>query len=158
MSSAPQLVEMVKANGGRLWIEDGWLIVEPRQAGLPIVQELRAHKPEIVALLQGRCDSELDQDPAAWKEDFDKWKAESCIQREGPDDSTTVSALWVDFSEWTVAQESAPCMRPTFERLLTDAGHWVADGMASGLLLAKLLPPEMLLKMLKRDHVRPHVG
>lgn len=73
--------------------------------------------------------------PAAWRADFDQWRAEKCIQRREPGDSGCIKSLWNDFVDWTLARERVPCVRPTFERLLTDAGFQLKNGMVLGLLL-----------------------
>jgi hypothetical protein len=71
----------------------------------------------------------------AWREDFNRWKAENCAHSEGRDDSGAIGYLWVDFCEWAVEHGSVPCQRRTFERLLQDAAFPLKDGMAAGLLL-----------------------
>jgi hypothetical protein len=77
-----------------------------------------------------------DHDPAAWREDFDRWRAKNCAHREGKDDWGGIGALLVDFAEWCAARDAVPCrFRSTFERLLRDAGYCCAEGMVSGLIL-----------------------
>ena len=62
MSAALELVKAVEANGGRLTVAGEHLVIEPREAGISLLNELRRHKPEIVALLQRHTVS----DPAGW--------------------------------------------------------------------------------------------
>lgn len=82
------------------------------------------------------CTSE--QDPAAWLEDFQQWIDANCIHRQGKDDWTGIGALHVDFCEWAVVKnDSVPCRRPVFERLLVGAGFRFSCGMAAGLLLRR---------------------
>jgi hypothetical protein len=76
-----------------------------------------------------------DHDPTAWRADFHRWMANSCVCREGKDDWGGVGTLWVDFYEWAVVHNSVPCTRRTFERLLGDAGFRLENGMVSHLLL-----------------------
>lgn len=73
--------------------------------------------------------------PDAWREDFKRWARVRCVHREGREDWGGVGCLWVDFCEWAISSDSVPCRRPTFERLLQDAGFRLKDGMAAGLLL-----------------------
>jgi hypothetical protein len=88
-----------------------------------------------VGQMRDFSDAPSDHDPAAWREDFAGWRVESCIHREGRQDSGGIGCLWVDFCEWTVGRDSVPCPRRTFERLLEDAGLLVVDGLVSGLIL-----------------------
>jgi hypothetical protein len=81
------------------------------------------------------CTSE--QDPAAWLEDFQQWIDANCIHRQGKDDWTGIGALHVDFCEWTVKNDSVPCQRRAFERLLVEAGFQFSHGMVGGLLLKR---------------------
>lgn len=73
--------------------------------------------------------------PDAWREDFSRWKIENCVHRDGREDWGGVGCLWVDFCEWAVSNDSVPCQRATFERLLEEAGFSCAEGMVAGLLL-----------------------
>lgn len=85
--------------------------------------------------IQNFSDILPDHDPAAWREDFARWMAESCIQREGRDDWGGIGCLLVDFAEWCIAHEAVPCQRTLFETLLEEAGFRCADGMAAGIVL-----------------------
>jgi hypothetical protein len=53
-SAALSLIAAVEANGGRITVEGQWLVIDPREAGLPIADELRQHKAEIMAELAQR--------------------------------------------------------------------------------------------------------
>ena len=83
----------------------------------------------------GEIISAPEHDPTAWRSDFNQWMSQNTIHRKGYDDSGGVHFLWVDFCESAITYNSAPCMRPTFERLLTDAGFELRDGMVLGLIL-----------------------
>lgn len=63
-TAALELVKAIEANGGRLTVERDHLVIEPRKAGLPLLEQLRAHKPEIIALLQSP--GIPPGDPAGW--------------------------------------------------------------------------------------------
>jgi hypothetical protein len=54
MSSALGLIRAVEANGGRLRVEDGWLVIAPGDAAEPVMGELRQYKAEIIDLLAQR--------------------------------------------------------------------------------------------------------
>ena len=54
MNAALELVRAVEANGGRLRVEDGWLVIAPGNAAGPVIEELRQHKAEIIDLLAQR--------------------------------------------------------------------------------------------------------
>ena len=73
--------------------------------------------------------------PDAWREDFGRWMTANCIRREDREDWGGIGCLHVDFCEWAVLNDSVPCQRSTFERLLEDAGFQCVDGMTGGLLL-----------------------
>ena len=77
----------------------------------------------------------VDNDPSAWRQDFARWMAENCIHREGREDSAGIGCLLLDFAEWCIAHEAAPCQRAAFETLLEDVGFRCVHGMAAGLIL-----------------------
>jgi hypothetical protein len=96
----------------------------------------KKHETELPQAATESTGGMADHDPAAWSEDFDKWRAENCAHREGKDDWGGIGALLVDFAEWCVARNSVPCStRATFERLLRDAGFRLNVGMVAGLVL-----------------------
>ena len=72
-------------------------------------------------------------DPSAWAEDFHRWALARCVWRDRGFGG--IGALHTDFSEWSIARDDVPCTRTTFERLLSDAGFFRADGLVSGLVL-----------------------
>jgi hypothetical protein len=145
-SSALEIVKAVESRGGRLWSEDGKLIVEPASAGEPLLAELKAYKQEILLLL--KSDDGMDaHDPACWQDDFKRWLSENCISRPGKEDSQSVGSLHVDFCEWAVANDSVPCTRRTFEALLASSGIVTKDGVVQGVILrADLLAHEDFAK------------
>ena len=96
-----------------------------------------------------------EHDPAAWRADFDQWRAEKCIHGVGRDDSGSIKLLWNDFIDWTLARESVPCVRPTFERLLTDAGFQLKDGMVLELLLREEFESVRDFRPWSPDHGAP---
>jgi hypothetical protein len=82
---------------------------------------------------------EEDAYPSEWQKDFDLWRTVRCTQREGREDWSSVSALWIDFSEWVVGRASVPCSRATFEVLLARNGLAILNGMADMVLTEDLL-------------------
>jgi hypothetical protein len=51
-SVALSLIHAVEAKGGRITVDGSWLVIDPREAGELIADELLRHKAEIIALLQ----------------------------------------------------------------------------------------------------------
>jgi hypothetical protein len=138
MNSAPELIRIVESAGGRFLIDGNRLGVEPKSVAEPIVEQLRAHKREILDLLIGgssyleQCQNE---DTGPWRADLRRWLEANCVSRPGKEDRTSVSCLLINFAEWGTTHNSIPCSRMIFEKLLTDAGFRLENGMASGLLL-----------------------
>jgi len=91
----------------------------------------------------GRLEAQTEQmpedDPAEWVSDFLRWKRERCASRPDKDDSTFISALLLDFSEWCANHQSVPATRQTFEVLLDLEGYHIKNGVASGIVLTKYL-------------------
>ncbi len=137
MSAALELVRAVEANGGQIRVEDGCLVIAPGEAAEPVMAELRLHKAEIIALLSSRP---IDQappldEPDAWRGPFRQWMTEQCVSKDRCFGG--IGRLLIHFAEWSIANDSVPCTRPTFETLLTEAGFLQADGFVSGLFLAE---------------------
>jgi hypothetical protein len=85
--------------------------------------------------MQNLSDAPPDHDPAAWREDFARWRAERCVSRQGYEDSAGIGCLLVDFAEWCCAHDAVPCQRAVFEMLLNEGGFRCAEGMATGIVL-----------------------
>lgn len=134
ISEALELIRVVEARGGKLFVEGEYLIVEPAEAGEPLADKLRAHKKQIIDLLIG-CPKFSDHDIDPWREDFLRWLEGNCVSRPDREDSTSVSCLLINFCEWGTTHNSVPCSRPVFERLLMGSGFRLKDGLASPLLL-----------------------
>ena len=81
MNEAMDVIRAVEENGGRLSVDGEWLVIEPSEAGVPVVEELRAHKAEIIALIQSDKWTGPCHDPAAWAEVFRRWMLDSCGAR-----------------------------------------------------------------------------
>ncbi len=73
-------------------------------------------------------------EPDAWRAPFRAWATSRCVRNARCFGG--IGLLHIHFCEWTVAFSTvAPCTRQTFERLLSDAGFIIADGLVQGLLL-----------------------
>ena len=49
-----ELIQRIEVSGGRIRVEDGFLVIAPEEAAAPVIEELRAHKAAIIALLSSR--------------------------------------------------------------------------------------------------------
>jgi hypothetical protein len=129
MSAALELIETVRANGGRLRIERNSLVIAPDTAALPILADLRQHKSEIIQLLR--------DDPAERRKPFVRWIDSACALH--PRVFGGVSALHRYFCEWELAQGGVPCTRETFLCLLHELGFLTGEiegvTLVSGLAL-----------------------
>ena len=140
MSAALQLIEAVKAAGGWMRIEDGYLVIRPDSAALPILANLRQHKQEIIRLLES-CPGVSSSDSEEWlgpvREFFVRWLDAACVLH--PRAFGGVAALQIDFCEWLAAEGEAPCCRATFVWLLEELGLLVGEVagvvLVSGLVL-----------------------
>ncbi|MGA8910819.1 MAG: hypothetical protein WB524_24620 [Acidobacteriaceae bacterium] len=131
MNEAEDLIRIVEQRGGRLTIEGEKLVIEPQSAALPLIDSLRAHKPQIVALLQSRSEQESAQDSDA----LGLWLLARCIYRDRC--AGGMGGLHLDFARWCTAQGlTIPESRRTFVAALQAAGFAVTtDGLVSGLVL-----------------------
>jgi len=129
MNTAIELVQAVEANGGRLTVEGEWLVVCPGEAGAPLVEELRQHKPEIIALIQSRTEPETDC------EVLGLWMLERCVYRDRCWGGTGV--LCLSLARWCAQHgHPTPASRRAFEAALLAAGFSVTtDGLVYGLTL-----------------------
>ena len=97
-----------------------------------VSKECEAALPESATTL-ARCTT--DYNPRQWSKDFEEWKAESCVQREGKDDWGGVAALFRDFAGWCLIHKAMPCKRSTFEWLLHQADFRLENCMVAQLIL-----------------------
>lgn len=133
MNTPTDLIRLVESAGGRLVIEDGNLFLEPVASIKSLVEELRAVKPEIIALL-------LQREANAWRDGFTRWVTHACVVR--PRDFTNANHLLISFNQWAnewAAKPGATCPREVFDALLTEAGFLIGEvcgiRLASGLML-----------------------
>lgn len=134
MSAAVELIQAVKASGGQIRVEDGWLVIAPPDAAAPVIEELRRHKAAIISFLESA--SVPPHDPAEWREPFARWLDSACVR--DPRCSGGVGCLHIDFCEWVIRQDDAPCNRFVFECLLREAGCRI-DEVADVVLVSGLI-------------------
>lgn len=125
MSTALELIRAVEENGGQIAVDGEWLVIEPPTAAERLIDELRAHKTEIRALLEQR---------STIHSHFADWLAERCMARAEKDDSAGIGCMHVDFARWTSERGLLPPQsRRAFERLLLDSGFPSAFNSATAL-------------------------
>jgi hypothetical protein len=135
MSSAAELIQTVKANGGQIRVENGWLVVAPEDAAAPLIEELRQHKAEIISLLESA--SIPPHDPAEWREPFVRWLDSACVL--SPRCFGGVAALHDAFCDWESGRGGVPCVLYVFEQMLNELGLLIGEVagwvFVSGLIL-----------------------
>ena len=141
MSEAEELIRIVEGRGGRLFIEGEKLVIEPEEAALPLVDSLRAYKPEIVALLQSRSEQETDSAPDSDAPGL--WMLARCVYRDRCFGG--VGALFLDLARWCADHgQTAPESRRAFTAALQAEGFAVTtDGLVYGLMLGEDLETVM---------------
>jgi len=141
MTPAAELVQIVEQRGGRLFIEGEKLVIEPEEAALPLVDSLRAYKPEIVALLQSRIEQEMESAPE--NDALGLWMLARCVYRDRCFGG--VGALYLDLSRWCADHgQTAPESRRAFAAELQAEGFAVTtDGLVYGLMLGEDLETVM---------------
>jgi hypothetical protein len=131
MSAALELIRTVEANGGQLRVDGQYLVIAPRDAGEPLIDELRQHKSEIIDLLQKRPDAAESLRDDGWG----IWLLERCVFRDSWWGGT--GALHLDFASWCIARmQPVPASRRAFVAALQSEGFQVtSDGLVYGLIL-----------------------
>lgn len=133
MNEAEELIRIVEARGGRLSIEGEKLVIEPKEAALPLADSLRMFKPQIVALLQSRTEQETESAPDVPLPG--EWMLARCAYHDRCWGG--VGALYLDLARWCAEQgRPAPASRRAFAAELQAEGFSVtADGLVCGLML-----------------------
>ena len=136
MSTALELIKMVKANGGRMRVEGESLVIAPDSAALQIIDELREHKREIIRLLED-FQAIPAHDPEAWRAPFVEWLDSQCALHQRAFGGLV--SLHLAFCEWEQARGGVPCTPDTFAALLAELGFLMAEVagtvLVSGLIL-----------------------
>lgn len=146
--SPEQVIDFIRSRGGRLYIEGSLLIVEPDTAGLPVIEQLRAAKPEIVAMLQGEAVTERDVLPGGWLLDRCAYR-DRCFGG--------VGGLHLDLARWCAEHgQPVPASRRAFETALQAEGFAVTtDGLVYGLLLREDVEAALLPQTAPQASVTP---
>ena len=124
MSTALELIQTVRANGGRMRVDGDSLVIAPDSAALPIVDELRQRKEEIIRLLENRPAFPA-ADPEEWRAPFDEWLNSDCALH--PRAFGGVTALHLAYCEWESTRNGVPCSRETFAALLAETGFLMGE-------------------------------
>ena len=135
MNEAEELIRIVESRGGRVFIEGEKLVIEPKEAALPLADSLRMFKPQIVALLQSRTEQEPESAPES--DVLGLWMIARCVYRDRCWGG--VGALYLDLARWCAAQgRPVPESRRAFTAELQTEGFAVsADGLVYGMMLAE---------------------
>jgi hypothetical protein len=146
MSAALELIRKVEANGGQLRVDGEYLVIAPKRAGEPLVDELRQHKSEIIELLHKRPDTSVG---SPQDDGWGTWLLERCVFRDRWWGGT--GALHLDLARWCIAHgRPVPTSRRAFEAVLQSEGFQVtSDGLVYGLIL------EADLEAHERFHAAP---
>jgi hypothetical protein len=128
MNEAEELIRIVESRGGRVFIEGEKLVIEPKEAALPLTDSLRTYKGQIVALLQSR-EQETESDALGL------WMLERCVFRDRCWGG--IGALYLDLARWCAEQgQPAPESRWAFVTALRAEGFQITvDGLVYGLVL-----------------------
>ena len=132
MSVAADLVMTVGANGGQFLIDGEQLGVHPGDAATPLLEQLRANKAAIIALVQrGTAKPEHEVHK------LELWLLDRCVFRDRS--WTPIAVLHLDRLRWRAGPRSARGpSRLVFMDALRAQGFTVTpDGLCSGLLLKK---------------------
>ncbi len=123
MSAALELIRAVEANGGRIRVEDGWLVIAP--------EKCRRSAHGRAAPAQGRDYrvARIGQHPAPRPgrvaETVNEMAGFSCVRH--PRCFGGVGSLHIAFCEWDSGRGRVPCNRDTFELLLEELGFLMGE-------------------------------
>lgn len=126
---AKELVSFIEANGGEISVDGEELVIRPGDAAMPVLDELRQYKGEIIKLLKSRT--------AAPADDLldGEWLLEECAYRDRCWGG--IGALYFSFSYWLAERgRPVPASRLVFATALQAEGFVVsADGLVANLIL-----------------------
>jgi len=131
---AAALLRRVEETGGRLQVDGPDLLFVPGDPDTAddLTNDLRVHKPEILALLQGIGEQEPNRDGNTLPSD---WLLERCVYRDRCWGG--IGALYLDLARWCASHSRpGPDSRQAFAAELQAEGFAVTtDGLVYGLLL-----------------------
>jgi hypothetical protein len=99
MTSAGELIHQVERLGGTLLVDGEWLLIRPKEAAAPLLEELRRHKAEIIRILRDRKSAETR---APDKDSLWNWLLEHCVLCDQA--SSGLGCLHLDFAGWCAAR------------------------------------------------------
>ena len=128
--STAELVRAVEANGGQFLVDGEELVIRPADAAIPLLEQLRANKAAIIALLQGttaRPEHEADE--------LELWLRDRCVFHDRS--WTPVAVLHLDRFRWRAGRGLPVALQGlAFVDALRAQGVTVTtDGLCGGLLL-----------------------
>ena len=137
MSRAAELIRGIESIGGEIWVDGTELVISPGDVAVLVLEELRQHKVEIIALLDSRNSSADRTDDSLDGE----WMLERCVYRDRWWGG--VGALYLDLARWLAERGKAvPASRLSFVRALQTEGFQVtSDGLVYGLTLKEIQTP-----------------
>jgi hypothetical protein len=91
-AAAWELVSFIEANGGQIEVDGEELVICPGEVALPVLETIRTHKGEIIALLQNR-----NANPVNDLLDGE-WMLERCVYRDRWWEG--VGCLHLDLANW----------------------------------------------------------
>ena len=128
MNAALELIHIIEARGGQFLIAGEQLGIQPGDVATPLLEQLRANKAAIIALLRSRT-AKPEQDV----DELGLWLLDRCCFRDRS--WTLIAALHLDHARWCKDHERpVPASRRAFERALQAEGFTVTDGWCYGLL------------------------
>jgi hypothetical protein len=137
-----ELVHKITALGGRIRAEGGCLVVAPKEAVIPFLNELKRYKPELLALLeQSTLGSIPLADLDAWREPFVRWLNEFVFIH--PACYGGLNKLHESYSDWEIRTGGVPCDRGVFLALLGELGAKMSEYsgtvLVSGMALCEVI-------------------
>lgn len=128
MSRAAELIRGIESIGGEIWVEGEELVIRPGEAAMPVLEELREYKHEVIALLLSRTADPVD-DPLAGE-----WMLERCTYVDRWWGG--IGALYLSLARWLAERgRPVPASRLAFVTALQREGFQVNDGLVYGLVL-----------------------
>jgi hypothetical protein len=135
MTSAIELIRQVEAAGGSLRVDDGSLVVAPKQAVAHLVDDLRQHKAEVMSLLCAPISKPTaPTDMEAWREPFGEWLNSRCAIHLRC--HAGLNSLLAKYSEWEIDHVDVPVVpsREIFIQLLADHGFTMVESCGTVLV------------------------
>jgi hypothetical protein len=137
---ALELIRKVQEAGGSLRVDEGSLVIAPKNAIAHLVDDLRRHKEEVISLLRSSPSRPIPAaDIEAWREPFSKWLSSRCAFHQRC--SAGLNSLLAKYIEWEIDHVEVPVAptREVFIRLLTEYGFPMREAngtvLVSGLAL-----------------------